>query len=430
MVASSPPTPAASDQGGNGKRIRKSRSLVPSGSTRSARPEKQVVPRASNNRRGKNVSSKVAAEKNKVPQITAPLSELTKDLEHVPIKDMNAWVTRSEETRIAEVAVRHGYVTRPMNSFMLYRSAYAERTKIWCLQNNHQVVSSVSGESWPMEPPEIRDLYTEYARVERDNHAKAHPGYKFSPSKTENPSRKRKEPTVEVIEEEPSDLDELEYEWQPNADKSQINLKQTTLSAGNTSNLSQQEEYFYEGLNGRERSTFEWNNPGRPMPLPLGTHELQGQYYQTYVRPNIRDPAFVEDVVIRRTDTPIAQYAPAPPVIGLPGAHHYELLNQQPAVGSDTLTREPYLDPLLSEYDANYTNPPTDLTHDPTFPSFNQPELPSDDAPPIVDLAVDEYQAASNQYQLDLESWQFHNDPVGGDPVAEFDEWMEQTNNR
>ncbi|KAL8823200.1 MAG: hypothetical protein Q9191_006079 [Dirinaria sp. TL-2023a] len=33
---------------------------------------------------------------------------------------------------------------------MLYRSAYAERTKVWCLQNNHQVFSGSEGRrlSW------------------------------------------------------------------------------------------------------------------------------------------------------------------------------------------------------------------------------------------------------------------------------------------
>lgn len=108
---------------------------------------------------------------------------LTKDLE-VPLKDMDAWVHRPAEVRRQEVEKRHGYVTRPMNSFMLYRSAYAERTKQWATQNNHQVVSSVAGESWPMEPEEVRNQFNEWAKIERANHAAAHPEYKFSPSKT------------------------------------------------------------------------------------------------------------------------------------------------------------------------------------------------------------------------------------------------------
>ncbi|KAF8249333.1 HMG-box, partial [Wilcoxina mikolae CBS 423.85] len=96
---------------------------------------------------------------------------------------MECWVTRSTQARKKEVEKRGGYITRPMNSFMLYRSAFAERTKYWCLQNNHQVVSSVSGESWPLEPDHIRQKYNDLAKKERENHQLAHPGYKFSPSK-------------------------------------------------------------------------------------------------------------------------------------------------------------------------------------------------------------------------------------------------------
>ncbi|KAK8168691.1 high mobility group box domain-containing protein, partial [Phyllosticta citrichinensis] len=103
---------------------------------------------------------------------------------------MEEWVNRSESVRREEVAKRHGYITRPMNSFMLYRSAYADRTKIWCLQNNHQVVSSVSGESWPMEPPEVREHYNDLAKLERLNHQKAHPEYKFCPTKSASTARK------------------------------------------------------------------------------------------------------------------------------------------------------------------------------------------------------------------------------------------------
>lgn len=91
-----------------------------------------------------------------------------------------------------------------MNSFMLYRSAYAERTKHWGAQNNHQVVSAVAGQSWPLEPKEIRELYEEYARIERDNHAAAHPGYKFSPSKVGPVARAR----MRAEERDGSDLDD------------------------------------------------------------------------------------------------------------------------------------------------------------------------------------------------------------------------------
>uniref|UniRef100_A0A093V5C0 Transcription factor ste11 n=1 Tax=Talaromyces marneffei PM1 TaxID=1077442 RepID=A0A093V5C0_TALMA len=124
-------------------------------------------------------------------EIPAPLSQLTQHLHHVPIKDMEAWVNRTGDIRRRD-AKKSGKIARPMNSFMMYRSAYAERAKEWCKQNNHQVVSCLAGTSWPMEPPEIREKYELLALVERDNHQKAHPEYKFAPNKTQTPPRKRR----------------------------------------------------------------------------------------------------------------------------------------------------------------------------------------------------------------------------------------------
>ncbi|KAB8339184.1 hypothetical protein FH972_022119 [Carpinus fangiana] len=110
----------------------------------------------------------------KTPQLDGPLSELTKDMS-IPIRDMEEWVNRP-------------------------------------LENNHQVVSAVSGQSWPKEPPAIRDFYNGLASLERDNHAKAHPSYKFSPSKpvTFPASRRRKTST--------SDADSDEYSSDGDAD--------------------------------------------------------------------------------------------------------------------------------------------------------------------------------------------------------------------
>lgn len=118
-----------------------------------------------------------------LPVLTQPLSELTKDYHNLPVKNMEQWVNRSAEERKLETEKRKGYVTRPMNSFFLYRAAFAERTKAWCLRNNCNVVSAVSGLSWPLEPPEIRALYIGYAITERKNHRQANPEYKFSPGK-------------------------------------------------------------------------------------------------------------------------------------------------------------------------------------------------------------------------------------------------------
>jgi hypothetical protein len=122
-----------------------------------------------------------------IPHLTGPLSVVTNDM-NIPVRDMEAWVNRPLEERRAEVTMKKGYVTRPMNSFMLYRSAYSERTKAWCTANNHQVVSSVSGASWPLEPAGVREFYNDLSKTERERHAEAFPQYKFQPAK---PGQKR-----------------------------------------------------------------------------------------------------------------------------------------------------------------------------------------------------------------------------------------------
>lgn len=225
-------------------------------------------------------------EKPVIPKLTAPLSELTTDYHHIPVRDMEEWVHRPVEVRWMEVKKREGYIARPMNSFMLYRSAYAERTKFWCLQNNHQVVSSVSGVSWPLEPPSVRNRYNELARIERMNHQAAHPGYKFSPSKFPD-GKKRKTPKKTgdntsvceinvVLNEHPLMLGETDV-----GSNHAGELKNGSRSAKNS--------WMYLGfpydktIGGPEISSFQHSNPGVNTPRPISLTELSGQYYRTTI---------------------------------------------------------------------------------------------------------------------------------------------------
>lgn len=134
-------------------------------------------PRSKRNRKGK--------DKNLEVRITEPLSTMTESFD-VPVEDMEAWVNRPSEDRWKEVKGRpKNNVPRPMNSFMLYRRAYKERIKKWGQQgDNNQMISSVAGISWNMEPASIKDHYTRIANLEKENHAKAFPEYKFTPNKT------------------------------------------------------------------------------------------------------------------------------------------------------------------------------------------------------------------------------------------------------
>jgi hypothetical protein len=115
--------------------------------------------------------------------LTVPLSFITAGLNHVSTMDIGKWVNRSASTRRGEVKERHGYIPRPPNSFILYRSAYIERARALCGLKKEQILSKVIATSWNMEPPEVRQRYEQYAKLERANHFEAHSMYKFSPKR-------------------------------------------------------------------------------------------------------------------------------------------------------------------------------------------------------------------------------------------------------
>jgi hypothetical protein len=282
----------------------------------------------------------------------------------VPIRDMQAWVSRPAEERQREAAKRNGYITRPMNSFMLYRSAYAERTKAWCAENNHQVVSSVSGESWPLEPPDVREFYNELAKIERINHQNAHPDYKFSPSKPGYAGSKKRK-SAEVSDEESiltDDNPDGDGDWATTHGIKQRPSKRFGRDAGYPARnaaanplLPHSPHTFETSSNFDDfthQSSWEANNIGRPLPAVIDNQRLYlNQYHRSQVEPapySYMGPAVVENVRYAPMAMP-----PAPSHTSLfaaPGQSSYELqnLDTQP---SSVMTGESYIDPTLFGYD-------------------------------------------------------------------------------
>ncbi|KAK5108590.1 hypothetical protein LTR62_008166 [Meristemomyces frigidus] len=311
----------------------------------------------------------------KMPKLTAPLSVLTKDLS-VPMKDMDEWVHRSAKTRRAEVEKRNGYVTRPMNSFMLYRSCYAERTKAWCVQNNHQVVSSVSGESWPMEPTEVRQQFEEWARLERENHAKAHPEYKFSPSK----SNKRRKDGLSDDEGEvaASDLDmDPDGEYRAGGLRStrarraaaQAAAAQAEIVPMNQTYGFDSHPYFGQQVpSGYEQSQYQYQNPGRPLPSNVA-YDTNGMMYNpstggyiqqtTYQHPQF---PYVQDVRGVRVPTP-QQQQQSVGGYGLPGGISAEELFASTSRTSTPVMQQyqttTYGQPVYPQYTTSHTPQPS-----------------------------------------------------------------------
>lgn len=423
MLSVSPPTPrSATDNSDSGRRTRSGRPIVPPDSpgTRKARPKQSPKPKK---------PKAPKADKPKTPKLTAPLSVLTKDYDNIPVRDMEKWVNRSPEVRRKEVEKRNGYVTRPMNSFMLYRSAYAERTKQWCLQNNHQVVSSVSGESWPMEPPEVRELYNDYAKIERINHQNAHPTYKFSPSKTAASARKRKSEYSED-EEEPSDLDDPDAEWGPPGQRRSKGKpgRRQGKEAGYPSNSNLTTGFsghYCDPNNGVNKSTWEANNEGKPLPAPIGQTEIFNQYYQTTVHPSMSVPG-MEDLRIQRMDTPglSMQYPQGHALLGLPGGQHPDLLQMHSHSGTPG-PNEPQVDPMLLAFDDQLreaaSHPGEGLPGIEQHPEFGNGHFG------MMERGLDQESVhnypAHDEYRP--ETWQVDTSVVSMEQGSEFDKWMD-----
>jgi len=295
---------------------------------------------------------KVKAEK-KVAKLEKPLSELTKDWKHVPVADIETYVNRSAEDRRKEVEEGKipGKVKRPMNSFMLYRKAYQNRTKDWCLQNNHQVVSQVCGDSWPLEPNEVKEQFSEWARIERQNHQNAHPGYKFSPTKPGTSKSTKRKVSEEPMSEE-SDLDDFDWQGVSSRRAKKVrSIRSTPRPEQPVAYPTTRSAYQYSSRDGSlgpndgsyNRSSYQTNNPGQVMPAQYNQAELHnGQYYQQTIRHN-PTIAGVEDVIISKATAPGVHS-----LLGLPGRQEFDMMNPYPQFESGT---ENIIDPSLVAQD-------------------------------------------------------------------------------
>lgn len=356
--------------------------------------------------RGKK-SKGVKAEQQITRKLPSPLSNPPEELAHIPVKNMEVWANRNAETRRKEAEERKGYIPRPMNSFMLYRSAYAERAKAWCLKNNHQVVSTVAGQSWPLEPMEIRELYNEYAKIERINHQNAHPTYKFSPSKTVAPARKRKS---EWSDEEPSDLDD--FEWAPGSGRSRSRKTrqlERSLSYPDNGFMANPDPRYEPNRPGMNPALWDMPNGARhvPMTMAMAHNDLYDHYFPSSAYPAMHmNSNYTMDNA--RTRSISASFSSENGLLGLPGTVAGELMQPYPSHGNTTLT-DGQLDPMLLPYAGGHAE---------TNPLALQHAYPS--APP----GSDSDKLPSNDFDNLLGSWQ--SDPTLGtlEPESEFEQWL------
>ena len=338
------PTPDASDP--TGRTPRQARRLVPSAYERTPSPPKR--------RKG---GKKDASKKSKLEK---PLSELTKHLEHIPIKDTETWVNRSTEERQKEVG-GDGFIKRPSNSFILYRSAYADRCREYEKSNNHQDISSMAGASWAIEAPEVRKQYEDWAKTERENHQAAFPDYKFKPQTQEAKARKRKGKLDDDSLEE-SDPEDPTFHLGRGATPGSLRSTRMKKQRRNyrensyTPSLGSDDGWGtpnHFGSSLQNPSYYRSTNPEKPLPAALSRMGPSGGYYQTTSHPNDRymNIGRVEDVLYQQNDAPGGIYGTAAP-IGMPGGSHEDLMGESSMDNGQLMFAGPTLDPDLLAFDS------------------------------------------------------------------------------
>lgn len=284
------------------------------------------------------------ADKDKV-HLEKPLSEMGEEWKQSMI-EIEVYINRTAETRHREIETdrkQPGKIKRPMNSFMLYRKAFQNHTKAYCEHNNHQVVSKVCGASWDQEPESIRKQFGDWAKMERANHQKAHPGYKFTPAKPKNAKRKHNS----------DDESELEtYDWDSG--------QKIKRSRSHTGTPAPDELFNHHGyyppppqhqqygqhpsqMNSRAlMSSYGYSNPNKQMPAPYGSMVMNqsGQYLAPNTMTNINYQSRgypVEDIAYHKTPSPSNHYQQPPMqqnmVDSYGGPQHHGMEHTPPPTG-------------------------------------------------------------------------------------------------
>ncbi|PLN85339.1 hypothetical protein BDW42DRAFT_2632 [Aspergillus taichungensis] len=365
-------------------------------------------------------SPKVRHKRSKTdpPVINAPLSELTKDMSHIPIRDMEEWVHRPIETRLNQTT-RKGKVARPMNSFILYRSAYAERTKEWLSQNNHQEVSKVAGQSWKMEPRDIKQKYASLANIEKANHEKAHPGYKYSPKDKSKPTKKPGKTSPG-----------MSHDDTPSSSPS-LSSSQTMLSSDIDSGMwhsrcgTPMNIVEHHGL----PTPMQFLNSGWPAhhpPRPASTM-MSAPEASHYGHPGMHHSlmsAQQDDGRFRTIDMSELQYNTSNTLSGLPGAVHHDLLQPQATAPPPGAPPTSQLDPQLLKYNDLvpaghvYSGPQYGIWADPAPNAGYLPNAPNS----LGSNAVSYHSHSSYDSLDDGEPWD--SKFVLNSPTGEFDCWV------
>ncbi|MCJ1357403.1 MAG: hypothetical protein MMC33_007399 [Icmadophila ericetorum] len=240
-----------------------------------------------------------------LPQLEAPMSQFFESSDNgKPVKDIFDHVHRSAESRRGVGRRTDEKIKRPMNAFMLYRKAYAEAVAKYMNKNNHQAISKILGASWRLEPKNIKEIYQQYAEIDKANHQIAFPDYVFQPKKGKKAVVKRKGKPSESKSIEADDSPTFGYH--PNLDEG---------SRTGSHSIRGEEVYLDPLMPERmdwpnldpvvNRSAFEISNPGRQPAVQHGQFDTySGQYYGQAPYPAMYGSSYSEHNMYQSTHGP------------------------------------------------------------------------------------------------------------------------------
>ncbi|OAQ64155.1 high mobility group, HMG1/HMG2 [Pochonia chlamydosporia 170] len=98
-----------------------------------------------------------------------------------------SYAKRSVEERRDKAEKDGGKITRPLNSYMLYRKAYQQIARRVLSNDQQQFASQIVGISWnEYESPAVKAEFKTLAKIDHQMHHKAFPDYKYTPTQGRN----------------------------------------------------------------------------------------------------------------------------------------------------------------------------------------------------------------------------------------------------
>lgn len=240
-----------------------------------------------------------------------PFTLLDYDWGDVPLKAVNERAKWSREKRIAQSTKKDGGLGRPMNNFMLYRAAWADRCKHYFKITNHQKVSKILGHSWSLESPELKNEWSKLAKGESENHKVHLPEYKYQPAK----SGIRKDEDGSDMEDYGDDDPDAEYT--PAGYRASQQRRQAPRTIQQPSVVHYGQDAYSNQVDGNANS-WEYHYPSSTQSVQYGQiqpyHGQQGQYFQAGMQQPWQQHS--------AEDMRLMNVTPAPSgLVGLPGGH-------------------------------------------------------------------------------------------------------------